>query len=52
MKEALYYSQEDKVVRCLLCPHECKIAPDGTGICGARKNKSGKLFSLTYGKVS
>ncbi|MFH1351997.1 MAG: AmmeMemoRadiSam system radical SAM enzyme [bacterium] len=52
MKEALYYSPEDKAVRCLLCPHECKIAPDGTGICRARKNISGTLFSLTYGKVS
>jgi len=55
MKEALYWLPADgekQVIRCSLCPHECKIAPGGTGICGARRNISGKLFSLTYGKVS
>jgi len=55
MKEALFWSSEDKeknIIRCRLCPHECKIAPDLTGICGVRKNISGRLFSLAYGKVS
>ncbi len=48
MKEALYYSTEKDFIRCWLCPHNCKIPEDKTGICRARKNISGKLYSLTY----
>ncbi|OGS20332.1 MAG: AmmeMemoRadiSam system radical SAM enzyme [Elusimicrobia bacterium RIFOXYA2_FULL_39_19] len=55
MKEALYYSVIDKnrqVIQCNLCPNNCKLSPEKTGLCKARKNVSGRLYSLTYGKVS
>jgi pyruvate formate lyase activating enzyme len=42
----------EKMVKCSLCPHFCKI-PDGkTGLCRARKNEGGKLYSLIYGVVT
>jgi pyruvate formate lyase activating enzyme len=52
MKEAMFYRQieEDKVL-CELCPHFCKLKENQTGICGVRKNVSGKLYSMVYGKA-
>jgi pyruvate formate lyase activating enzyme len=53
MKEALLYKKlKDKCVKCLLCPHECKVNPDSKGFCGVRINKEGKLYSLIYERVS
>ncbi|MDI6733641.1 MAG: AmmeMemoRadiSam system radical SAM enzyme [Planctomycetota bacterium] len=52
MHKALYYQpSEDKKARCLLCPHQCRIAPGKIGICRQRKNVDGILYSLNYGKV-
>ncbi len=52
MKEAFFYKQlENKAVRCNLCPHTCFISEGRSGICGARKNSGGKLYSLNYGIV-
>lgn len=52
MKEALFYEKLDEsTVRCLLCPHNCKINESKRGICAVRKNKNGVLYSLVYGKV-
>jgi len=52
MKEALYYkSLPDGMVQCQLCPHNCRIAKGGRGICGVRKNEDGILWSLNYGKA-
>lgn len=39
-------------VRCLLCPHHCRIAPGKTGLCGARLNENGTLFTRNYSVVS
>ena len=55
MKEALYWTLQNKeknIVRCSLCPHGCVIAPGKTGICRARQNVSGGLFSLSYGEIT
>lgn len=53
MIEARYYTKEDdKKVRCNLCPHRCLISDGGVGFCQARKNKNGKLYSLNYGYIS
>lgn len=53
MKEALFYKSSDSgSVQCLLCPHNCKIENKRTGICGVRKNKDGKLYSLSYGIIT
>lgn len=53
-REASYYSvlDEDKnIVRCALCPNNCVIADGKTGSCRVRKNISGKLYCLNYGKI-
>jgi pyruvate formate lyase activating enzyme len=52
MYEAEFWKGEDDKVRCELCPHLCLIAKNKAGICGVRKNVSGKLIAMTYGKVS
>jgi len=50
MKEAKYYKRENSAIKCLLCPHECMIQNNKTGICSIRKNIDGKLYSLVYEK--
>jgi pyruvate formate lyase activating enzyme len=53
LKEALLWEKlENNKVRCLLCPRDCHIAPEGVGYCGVRVNKDGKLYTLIYGVVS
>ena len=52
-KEARFWeSTSDNSVRCLLCPHNCKINEGNRGICGVRENENGKLYSLIYGSCS
>jgi len=48
----LYDTLPDNEVRCRVCPHLCRIKPGKAGICRARVNRDGKLYSLTYGLVS
>ncbi len=53
MKEAMYYDiLEDNRVRCKLCPFYCVIGDGKTGLCRARKNIEGKLYSLIYSKYT
>ena len=50
MKEAKYYKNLDNsTIQCLLCNHFCAIGNNKTGICSARKNINGKLYSIVYG---
>ena len=52
LKEAMLYEKlEDKVVRCNLCSHQCKILPAQRGICGVRENIEGILNTLVYGEL-
>ena len=51
MKEALFYKKNDSKIRCVLCPRQCTIEEGETGFCGVRKNISGSLYSLVYGKA-
>ena len=52
MKEALFYTKlEDHKVRCDLCPHNCIIDSGQIGLCKARKNIAGILYSINYGKT-
>jgi len=54
MKEAILYERLEKTqgsVKCSLCAHRCIIPNEKVGICGVRKNISGKLYSLVYGKA-
>ena len=52
MYEALFYTQEDKGLRCTLCSHHCLIASGRRGLCAVRENQGGKLYSLVYGLVA
>ena len=49
MKEARFWQAEADGVRCLLCPHHCRIKEGGRGICRSRECRDGKLYALSYG---
>ncbi|MDD5474922.1 MAG: AmmeMemoRadiSam system radical SAM enzyme [Syntrophales bacterium] len=44
-----YESLDGQVVRCSLCPRQCRINIDGRGECGVRENRKGRLYSLVFG---
>jgi pyruvate formate lyase activating enzyme len=44
------YAHSQALVKCLLCARECVIAPGGRGMCRARVNVDGQLYSLVYGR--
>ena len=50
----LYFSPKNtpqkQAVRCRLCSHYCLIPKSSSGLCMVRKNISGKLYSLNWGK--
>ncbi len=49
--ECRYYERlEQEEVRCLLCPHHCRIANGRTGRCRSRLNQHGTLISMVYGR--
>ncbi|MCX5859905.1 MAG: radical SAM protein [Proteobacteria bacterium] len=59
--EARYYekltspssdSEKGAAVKCLLCPHFCRIDEGKTGICRVRRNEGGTLRSLIYNRIS
>jgi pyruvate formate lyase activating enzyme len=45
----LYEKKEELKVKCNACEHRCLIPQGKTGICGVRKNYSGKLILEVYG---
>lgn len=48
----MFYEKLDECkVRCFLCAHHCVISEKKRGICGARENREGTLYSLVYGKL-
>ncbi|MBN2041405.1 MAG: AmmeMemoRadiSam system radical SAM enzyme [Spirochaetes bacterium] len=52
-KEAQYYKQlQDEKLQCLLCPHNCIIPKNKSGICGTRINFDGRLVTTIYGQVT
>lgn len=51
MKTARYWKPlEDGAVRCDLCPHRCRIPPEGRGRCRGRVNRGGTLVAATWGR--
>ena len=53
MKNALFYEKQDnRVVKCNLCPHYCIIAEGKRGFCRVRKNVEGDLYTEVYGKLA
>jgi pyruvate formate lyase activating enzyme len=51
-KEAAFYTHEENLIRCELCPHSCLIGESQSGMCRNRKSEDGKLFASGYAKVS
>jgi pyruvate formate lyase activating enzyme len=50
--EALYWERDrDERVRCVLCPHDCRIPDGAKGACGVRINRHGTLYTLAYDRV-
>lgn len=47
-----FETESNNTVKCLLCPHFCRIKAGNSGICGVRLNDNGKLVAANYGKVS
>ncbi|MEM1620132.1 MAG: AmmeMemoRadiSam system radical SAM enzyme [Fervidicoccaceae archaeon] len=53
VREAMYWrALSEGRVECGLCYRRCVIAPDRYGVCGVRKNTSGKLYTLVYGLLT
>jgi pyruvate formate lyase activating enzyme len=53
MKLAMFFEKiEDSKVHCSLCPHNCIIKPGNLGVCRARKNIDGELYSLNYARIA
>ncbi|MGC8699917.1 MAG: AmmeMemoRadiSam system radical SAM enzyme [Candidatus Micrarchaeia archaeon] len=48
----LYESLPGGRAICNLCARRCNIPDGGTGFCGVRKNKNGKIYSTIYGKIA
>jgi len=48
-KEAFFYIDTPKGLRCQICPNECDIKEGEVGDCRNRVNKNGKLYSIAYG---
>lgn len=38
-------------IKCDICPRNCELGEGQVGFCKARKNKNGKIKSLSYGKI-
>jgi pyruvate formate lyase activating enzyme len=52
MKSALFWKAlKGKKVKCQLCPRFCTISDGQFGVCRARKNQKGKLYSAVYSLV-
>jgi pyruvate formate lyase activating enzyme len=49
---SLYTRLENRRAQCRVCLRRCAIPEGGLGWCKTRLNKAGKVFSLTYGRVS
>ncbi|KLO24295.1 radical SAM protein [Marinitoga sp. 1197] len=53
IKKAQFYEKyKNNIVKCSLCPHNCIIKENSTGICGVRKNIVGVLYTLNYGEIT
>ncbi|MCU0679348.1 MAG: AmmeMemoRadiSam system radical SAM enzyme [Planctomycetes bacterium] len=51
LTEARYYQKIDNnFVQCDLCPNRCVLADQQIGLCKARQNLGGVLYSLVYGR--
>ena len=47
--EASWYEATGRLVRCILCPHDCILGENDRGFCRTRVVKGGRLHSVAYG---
>ena len=47
--EAMFYSYNNGIVKCELCPNYCILKPGKFGLCRNRANEDGKLVTAAYG---
>ncbi|HOT22953.1 MAG TPA: AmmeMemoRadiSam system radical SAM enzyme [Thermoleophilia bacterium] len=47
----LYERREHGAVQCHVCPRRCVITEGKSGVCRARLNRGGALYTLIYGRV-
>lgn len=53
LHRAMWYEKRaGGIVRCQLCPNLCSLSEGQIGICRARKNVGGELYSIVYGKIA
>ncbi|MBN2880974.1 AmmeMemoRadiSam system radical SAM enzyme [Candidatus Woesearchaeota archaeon] len=52
MIECKYYTKDENLLKCNLCPHNCTISENKTGICKVRINNKGILKSLNYSNMT
>jgi pyruvate formate lyase activating enzyme len=52
LMQCRWWEPGEGVVLCHLCPWQCHIKPEKTGVCGVRRNVDGVLRSLNYGRVT
>lgn len=51
LKDAMFYRRlNNDHVQCVLCPRRCIIPEGGRSFCRNKENRSGKLYTLVYGK--
>lgn len=51
--QAKFYEKlSSGMVQCGLCPNRCILSEGQIGLCKARQNINGELYSLNYGKIS
>ncbi len=48
-REALFYSETPRGVKCRICPNECTLKPGELSDCRNRINRDGKLYTIAYG---
>ena len=51
-REAMFYEQSQKGVKCRLCPWECDLADGALGRCKARRAYKDKLIAESYGMIT
>ncbi|MBN3036306.1 MAG: AmmeMemoRadiSam system radical SAM enzyme [Bacteroidales bacterium] len=48
-REAMFYVQTPKGIKCQICPNNCVLKPGETGDCRTRKFIDSKLYTIAYG---
>ncbi len=50
-KEACFYSRDNGIITCRLCPHECRLSEGQSGLCRVRRHIHGQLVNTSYSEI-